>query len=338
VRGGFFHKTQFLNKQQEIDFGATSFGPTLECQEAVFHGGATFHALRCEGNGFFRQAQFGRVEAGTNPTNDCRYAFFGKTLDYNGAQVYGPLALDATHIGDTLFLRDATFHTIVSLNGVTMKGLMVGNVNPFASGTVDLHECSFDSFRGTKAQWKALVAAQAPDTFSRDPYLQLERYYQKIGDDQEARAIYYAGRCAQRAAAKRANTNVQWSWPKRMNEGLLQWLTGYGVKTWRLMIWIALVIAVGVGVFWSDQALARKPLATAPAAQADLTPPHGPQKLLQRFQYSLELFIPVIKLGVAERWQPTPLWRDIYAFVHQLLGWLLVPLFVASISGIVRKQ
>jgi len=30
------------------------------------------------------------------------------------------------------------------------------------------------------------------------------------------------------------------------------------------------------------------------------------------------------------------LWQ--YAFVHQVVGWLLVPLLVASLAGIIRRQ
>jgi hypothetical protein len=41
-----------------------------------------------------------------------------------------------------------------------------------------------------------LAGAQDPPIFSRDPYLQLEKYYNSIGNDIQARRVYYQGRCA----------------------------------------------------------------------------------------------------------------------------------------------
>ena len=54
--------------------------------------------------------------------------------------------------------------------------------------------------------------------------------------------------------------------------------------------------------------------------------------------YSIDLFLPVVNLHIDENWTPDPLWREVYAFVHSMAGWLLVPLLITSLAGIVRRQ
>lgn len=53
------------------------------------------------------------------------------------------------------------------------------------------------------------------------------------------------------------------------------------------------------------------------------------------FWYSLELFLPVVDLGVAKSWRPAqrslPLLT--YARVHQLAGWILIPVALAALTG-----
>ena len=77
--------------------------------------------------------------------------------------------------------------------------------------------------------------------------------------------------------------------------------------------------------------------------------------------YSLENSLPLVKLGQAEKWQPDPhpevavtckymsetglghqcAWTVFlpgFLWVQILLGWLLATLFVAGVTGIVRKD
>jgi len=51
--------------------------------------------------------------------------------------------------------------------------------------------------------------------------------------------------------------------------------------------------------------------------------------------YSLELFLPVVDLGMAKEWRPESSagWRVVYARFHQLAGWVLVPVALAAVTG-----
>ena len=56
------------------------------------------------------------------------------------------------------------------------------------------------------------------------------------------------------------------------------------------------------------------------------------------FAYSLDLFPPLVNLRYDERWEPADQLRLGYVLLHAMAGWLLVPLLVASLAGIVRRQ
>jgi hypothetical protein len=54
--------------------------------------------------------------------------------------------------------------------------------------------------------------------------------------------------------------------------------------------------------------------------------------------YSLELFLPIVDLGVAKEWRPKSdsKWRVAYARAHQMAGWVLIPVILAAITGVVK--
>jgi hypothetical protein len=54
--------------------------------------------------------------------------------------------------------------------------------------------------------------------------------------------------------------------------------------------------------------------------------------------YSLELFLPIVDLGVAKEWRPKSesKWRVAYARAHQMAGWVLIPATLAAITGVVK--
>jgi hypothetical protein len=54
--------------------------------------------------------------------------------------------------------------------------------------------------------------------------------------------------------------------------------------------------------------------------------------------YSLDLFIPYIDLGVASKWRPKPKETKVvvYSRIHLILGWLVLPIALFAISGLIR--
>ena len=56
------------------------------------------------------------------------------------------------------------------------------------------------------------------------------------------------------------------------------------------------------------------------------------------FWYSLDVFAPAIELGVDKAWQPDTKFTlgKNYAYIHRIAGWILVPLILAALTGIIH--
>jgi hypothetical protein len=314
-------KTQF---EGSVSFVGLKCG-NLYCHEANFKGSINFDRLRCEGNAKFADARFGT--GGVN----FRSTYFGNQLNLERAQVEGPVDLSASRILQNLVLTGAQFQQKVTLYDASIGVLMLDSeVFPFRQGTLDLRECTFSRFWGPEGKLEERAMefsnAQDPTTFTRDPYLQLEKYYESVNKDSLVRRIYYQGRLALRENAKKQNGSAKWSLSNNFTDWLLKWLTGYGVRTWRLLVPIFFFIVLGMVVFWPHGAL-------RPEASNGLM-----QHLFDRFAFSTARFLPVVNLYAADKWQPNSLWRQVYVFFHSLFGWILVPLLIASFAGIVRRQ
>jgi hypothetical protein len=254
-----------------------------------------------------------------------------------------------------LYCRGANFERYVNLYQSKIGMLSLGRALPFGNNSrVDLRECQFDRFGGSSKVAKQMAAKQLPEEFSRDPYLQLEKYYRGVGNVLEANSFHYQGRSELRKNAwKRGGRTAEWPLSTRLSDAGLWLLTGYGVHTWRLLIPIFFFLGVGTWVFWPSEALvtpsgthgqsnegqeANATYLTPTASSQEQSQVGLGQHLVERASYSLDLFLPLVNLHIDENWQPNGLGRQIYAVVHSMVGWILVPLLLASLTGIIRRE
>src|SRR5215475_12625221 len=104
---------------------------------------------------------------------------------------------------------------------------------------------------------------------------------------------------------------------------MLYLLVGYGRQPWRPVISCAVVIALGCVLF-------------SPKKMEPQKPEHTPR--YSRFWYSFNLFVPVVDLQAGKVFNPKAdqtLLRN-YMRVHILLGWILVPLVLAALTGLIK--
>jgi hypothetical protein len=80
------------------------------------------------------------------------------------------------------------------------------------------------------------------------------------------------------------------------------------------------------------------PVPTALVATSSATSTTSVPALIDRVIYDVALFIPVVSIQAEQAWEPHTQWFRAYAAVHALAGWLLIPLFLASWSGLVRVR
>lgn len=325
----FFQEARFEGMTGQVLFEYARFGRRLDFVGTVFQKPVSFVGMQVEGKALLRRTRF------ENPDSkvDARLCKFSIDLVCEDTRFGGPLIFESSSVSGTLRATRSVLDGKASFRNSSLKRLELAETL-FAPDSLDLRGCTFQSFEG---DYRQLLEKQEPKAFSRDPFLQIEKYYAGTGDEAQAREIFYKGRCALHEAAKRRETTgIEWSPWKRRGDGLLKWLVGYGVRSERLLAPFLLFLLLGTFVFWSNKALALPPgKATPPSASL---PTDSADRLVHRLGYSLDLFLPIVDLQFVGDWRPRPLWSQDYAIVHIAVGWLLVPLLVASLSGILRKQ
>jgi hypothetical protein len=259
--------------------------------------------------------------------------------------------------------------TFADLLRAKIGRIEIGSSAPLRKRKSIFTSLTFNSFEG---DWRNLVDQQDPNHFSLDPYLMLERCKRVAGHHAEADKIYRNGRKRETRLAfvqRRPTTFIR---------GMLwSFFAGYGVRPFRSAIFCALLIALGVVVFWPNDALYLIGKAGNSGNVTQISKPQSRvvsnintiqlfgdfstwmltkhQRWLKqlglkmstlaplldhftsRLAYSVDEFIPV-DLGIAELYHPAPGWRQLYNAFHILSGWILIPLLVAAMTGFLGKR
>jgi len=148
--------------------------------------------------------------------------------------------------------------------------------------------------------------------YSPQPYLELEKFLRSHGNPEKADLTYIDMRRKERKL-------LPW-WQKPFNLAL-DVLVGYGRLPWKAGIYALLMVSLGAVLFQKKRMLREDPNST--------------DTWFNPFWYSLDLLSP-IDLGVSKKWRAKDgILRD-YMQVHRIAGWILIPFFVAAITGIVK--
>ena len=158
--------------------------------------------------------------------------------------------------------------------------------------------------------------------YSRSAYVSSESYLRQQGDISNADDMWIAIRVNDRAM-------LYPDWPSWLNpppwlDVATEVLIGYGRKPWRAFIPALIVVAIGAVIFGR--------------ARVDPVQAQDEDRLYSRMLYSLDKFMPVVNLRVAETWRvkDRPTWIWWYQYVHTMLGWTIVPFIVATLTGIIK--
>jgi hypothetical protein len=189
----------------------------------------------------------------------------------------------------------------------------------------------------TRLRW---LERQEP--FTPKPYRQLAKVQRETGDDSGARRVLFGMECWRRQVEDRGWYARLWGWA-------LKWTIGYGFYPWRALGWLVLLSVLGWGLFRYGY-LSGAMAPTDKDAYCFFRTQGRPPDYYQRFTasvYSLENSLPFVNLGQKDHWTPDPnphvsprmpgflRW---FRWVQVLLGWLLATLFVAGVTGVVRKE
>jgi hypothetical protein len=210
--------------------------------------------------------------------------------------------------------------------------------NLFLDGFVYGH-LSGKSPRDAKTRLKWL---ERQDPFRPQPYRQLAKVLREAGDDSGARNVLFGMERRRRQVEDRSWYARAWGW-------LLKWTIGYGFHPGWAIWGLLLLTALGWGLF-------RHGYFSGAMAPTDKDAYHcfrDNRQLPDHYQrftasvYSLENSLPFVNLGQKDHWAPDPNqqgWWRLASFLRGfrwgqvLVGWLLATLFVAGVTGVVRKE
>ena len=170
------------------------------------------------------------------------------------------------------------------------------------------------------------------EPYDRQPFTQLEETFRRAGKDKYADDVYYERKCRE---SKNITIRTPGAW---LLNRLLWFLTGYGVRLYRLLFAIILFIVIWTYIFHLEGAVVLKP---------DIHPPPlmGPKdSYFEAFWVSLNTFLPV-EIPSGADWKPSSQIIPVLgikfttsATLLKLAGWILVPIGVAGMAGLLKRS
>lgn len=190
----------------------------------------------------------------------------------------------------------------------------------------------YETFAGevdTRAKWRRewlerQYEERIGTSFRPQPYEQLARVLRNMGYERDAREIAIAKQEMLRKSGSLGLSGTFWNW-------LLSATIAHGYKPWRAVLWALPVIGIGWLLFgYANMHDAMVPLSETP-------------RTFHPLAYSLDVFLPIIDMHQEDSWLPRNggpegWWLWIYLWAHIGFGWLLTSLFVAGLSGIIKKE
>ncbi len=350
VAGSVFLRDKFSARGEVRLLGAV-IGVSLDCSGGTFvnKGGFALNAdsVKVSGNVFLRN----------------KFSVEGE-VRFRGAEIGGQLDCSGAHFGDAsgLNLENATVKQAflwrgLGSNSPVSLNLGHASVGPFADeeqswprkGNLLLDGFVYQRIGAgpTSAEKRLEWLARQPDGFVPQPYRQLAKVLRERGDDAGARKVLIAMENARLrfgglSAIQRAASWILWA------------TVGYGYTPLRALGWIVGFVLLGTILFsWGDGA--------GVMAQVDKKDSSAQLEPFNPFIFSLENFLPLVDLHMAKHWMPDPnatpvplflpfsdsaapvtpsLGRYLrcYLWAHILLGWFFTSMFIAGITGLVRRE
>jgi hypothetical protein len=337
-------KAQFKNEKQSANFNSMKVGETAFFRNAVFEGTADFLLADIAGNFEAQDAQFRNKEQG---------AYFygmkvGQIASFKNAVFEGRVEFDAADIAANFEAQRAKFQS--KEKGAYFSSMKVGGHALFYGavfeGPVDFSYANFgwlellgaswpkgagqlymqgmsykyvSAARGEPESHKALLTLADRSVYTADVYSNLEEFFVRQGYRGDADEAFTAGKRREREEYFRSGRWFSW-----LGSWMLDLLVGYGRRPWQAGIPCAALVALGCVLFSPKKMEPQKPEDT--------------RRVYSRFWYSLGLFLPFVDLQADKVWKPKAdqTFLRNYMRVHIILGWILVPLVLAALTGLIK--
>jgi hypothetical protein len=245
-----------------------------------------------------------------------------------------------TFFKGTIFLRDVNFRNS------SFRTIFFDTGKTQFSGKIDLRGSTYDRIEPVSF-WQVLLDKERLYPYDRQPFTQMEETFRQAGEDSLASAVYYERKIREAGRIKIIKQPLNW-----IGNRFLWLLTGYGVKLWRLFLAFTLILLLGPFIFHLDGAVKPKQ-EKEPTQQIESQHTHDGGHSIswaEAYWVNLHLFLPVeipsgsnlepttnYIFGVETRWGKIGIKYMTFATMLKLAGWVLVPIALAGLSGLLKR-
>jgi uncharacterized protein YjbI with pentapeptide repeats len=323
---GYFPGARFKGS---ADFGRAhfadfaTFGASTPANfDATFEGQTSFIETQFDSFAWFNGVSFTGDVNFTSARFNSRAEFRGTTFDKT--------EFVATHFDGDAYFQNAIFEGPSSFRNAIFHAVYFSVTDlqgkPQFKNDIDLFGCTYDRIQ---IDWRSLL--QYPNgrsrirPYDRQPYIELEEELRKTGSEQDADKVY--------AERRRVENGRGW---RRFWDRVYWLLANYGIDWWHEFYGSLGVLLVGMLVFSRPGGVVSA--AGEPLSGTIISWPTA-------FFLAVHQFLP-FPLPVEPRWKPSRQvlrWRRwplltaaTYANFLRIVGWILIPLAAAAMTGVLR--
>ncbi len=330
VTGDLFFRPEGEHRAEfdgEAGFLGIEVGGQASFSGARFGGPAYFEGASFSSDVFFNGAFF------TGSVASFLSASFSLVARFPGTRFACPVAFDHAHFRQQVYFSGTIFDGDLSLRKARFSTLSFaheGQAATFAAD-VDLRGCTYSFIEFIEIDdWRELMERMEPP--ASQPWGQLIRALRAAGEERAAREAYYEWRMSAGARIHYKEQKLRY-----LVDRFERHVAGYGVRSGPLFLWAGVILALGAVVFAMPGALLpAKDFPAELSAELELAD-SGYVAPLRGLAASVRLFVPV-EVSVGRHWEPAPGFYSGCAAVLTLLGWILIPVAVASFTGLLRRE
>jgi hypothetical protein len=336
----------------DLDCGGGQFDNPPMANTTTAGRALSAHRIIVKGNIFVRD--------GFSSTGEVSFA--GASVEGNlegtSAKFVGELNLEAATVKGALILSNlADPHGLqLTLTNTSVGALADESQSWPQAGNLLLDGFEYERFSGlapkdykSRMDWLALQKSFLPR-----PYRQVAKILREEGEIAGSVEVLYELERRIRARESR------W-WRTYVIDPVLRWMVGYGYYPTRAFWWLAGLILLGFALYFAGYRAGsiaptdKEAYGTFKASRQ--FPAH--YERFHAFIYSIENSLPFIKLGQVDHWQADPrpesfVWHapifrlsvclslagvlHWFQWLQILSGWVLGTLFIAGVTGVIRKE
>jgi hypothetical protein len=338
LQNGYFRRCLFKGI---AELSGVEIGGDFQANDSEFQHNANFQGARFRGEAQFQATKF----KGQANFIDCE---FGALALFSGEIPQHPTLFQIVTFEHSRFLGNARFERCLfegpaSFADASFRSLIFEKESQQFASTVNLSGCKYERI---VTNWKHLLfiggrSRLAP--YDRAAGIQLENALRKIGEDGKATDLYLRRKSVERREKWKKREYLPW-----FADLMYKAFANYGARPRALFLSAALLVAAGTFLFSYPSTVV-----LAQPKKGDLNSPVSWSRL-KALGVSIHQFLP-IDVPVGSEWKPSPELLNISVANRRIVsscirptflatvllripGWLLVPLGVASLAGVLRRS